>query len=95
MMPNGDPRDGFRFPTLTLMIRIWKVLLSQEPNCKHYHVWYHFKSHLSSIWHKFQENVIMLTVKIVLIIYIYRLYTGKSKISMENINFYLLKGAEH
>ena len=46
-----------------------------------------FKSYLSSmLWHKFHEDIIMQTRKYYCE-YMYCLYTGKRKISVENITF--------
>ena len=44
----------------------------------------------SMLWHKFHEDIIMQTRKYHCE-YMYSLYTGKRKISVENITFYLLK----
>ena len=52
------------------------------------------KSHLSSIlWHKFHEDIIMQT-QTIYCEYMYCLYTGKPKISVKNITFYLLKSVQ-
>ena len=55
------------------------------------------KSYLSSssmLWHIFHENVIMQT-KIYYCEYMYCLYNGKRKISVENITFYLMKSVQN
>ena len=51
------------------------------------------KSQFSSmLWHTFHEDIIM---QIVYCKYMYFLYTGKRKISVENIIFYLLKSVQN
>ena len=46
------------------------------------------KSYFSSmLWHKFREDIIVQ--------YMYCLHTGKRKISVENIVFYLLKSVQN
>ena len=52
------------------------------------------KSYLSSIlWHKFHEDIIMQTRKYYCEC-MHCLYTGKRKISVENVTFYLLKSVQ-
>ena len=54
------------------------------------------KSYLSSMfWHNFHEDIIMQTRKKYYCEYMYWLYTGKRKISVENITFYLLKSVQN
>ena len=53
------------------------------------------KRYLSSmLWHKFYEDIIMQTRKYYCE-YMYCLYTGKRKISVENITFDLLKSVQN
>ena len=46
------------------------------------------------LWHKLHEDIIMQRRKYYFE-YMYCLYTGKRKLSMENITFYLLKNVQN
>ena len=55
-----------------------------------------FKSYISTMfWHKFHENIMMQIRKILLLINALYIYTGRRKISEENIKLYLLKSVEN